>query len=148
MRYKKIITLIIIVCSLYGFVPQSRNEAELIIVPLTFEQHMQQIFGVNAEIATAVLTHESSLKLDAVNYNCRYINPKTGRLYSTFCKKDDYGDAWSVDCGIAQINIKGKTCPPKLLTLEENMKQVEKIYKTQGLNAWVSYKNGSYKKYL
>lgn len=109
---------------------------------ITLEQHIQQIFGSKAKVALAVLKHESGLKLNSINYNCRY----NGR--STFCKKGDEYKAWSVDCGVAQINTKGQICPKELLTLEGNMKALEKIYKEQGLNAFVSYKTGAYKKYL
>jgi hypothetical protein len=109
---------------------------------ITLEQHIQQIFGSKAKVALAVLKHESNLKLNSINYNCRY----NGR--STFCKKGDEYKAWSVDCGIAQINTRGQICPKELLTLEGNMKALEKIYKEQGLNAFVSYKTGAYKKYL
>lgn len=112
------------------------------IPPMTVEQHIQKIFGDKADIATAVILHESQNKLDAVNYNCIY----GGR--STSCRKGDESKAWSVDCGIGQINTKGLVCPPKLLTLEGNMEAIEKIYKTQGLTAWVSYKTGAYKKYI
>jgi len=34
------------------------------------------------------------------------------------------------------------------MTLEGSIPTIEKIYKTQGLNAWVAYKTGSYKKYM
>jgi hypothetical protein len=110
---------------------------------LTPEQHIQRIFGDKALVATAVLKHESQgFKLDAKNWNCIY-NGK-----STFCKKEDRSKAWSVDCGIAQINVRGQVCPKELMTLEGSMERVEKIYKEQGLNAWVSYKTGAYKKFL
>lgn len=109
---------------------------------ITLEQHVQQIFGSKAKVALAVLKHESNLKLNSINYNCRY----NGR--STFCRKGDEYKAWSVDCGVAQINTKGQICPKELLTLEGNMKALEKIYKEQGLNAFVSYKTGAYKKFL
>jgi len=44
--------------------------------------------------------------------------------------------------------VKGLTCPPELMTEIGSIPFIEKIYKTQGLNAWVSYKTGAYKKYL
>lgn len=115
--------------------------------PLTAEQHIEQIFGEKAEIAKAVILHESQNKLDAKNWNCHYYNSQ-GKRYSTFCKKEDRHKAWSVDCGIGQINVRGRACPEELLTLEGNMEAIETIYETQGLNAWVSYKTGAYKKYL
>ena len=106
------------------------------------QAYINDIFKENATIATAVLIHEGGLKLDAKNWNCRY-NGK-----SKSCKKEDRHLAWSVDCGLAQINIKGQVCPKELLTLEGNMKAVERIYKEQGLNAWVSFTNKKYLLYL
>lgn len=120
--------------------PQTTQELE--IIPLTVEQHVQVIFGNKAKIALAVLKYESGLKLNAINYNCRY----DGKSKS--CKKGDISKAWSVDCGIAQVNVKGKYCPESYLTLEGNMQQVEKIYKEQGLDAWVAYKTKAYLRYL
>ena len=108
----------------------------------TLEQHIEIIFGENAEVALAVLKHESGLRLDAKGWNCMY----GGK--SRACKPEDRPRAWSVDCGIAQVNVRGQVCPKNLLTLEGNMEQVERIYKEQGLNAWVSYKSGAYKKYM
>lgn len=108
-------------------------------ISLTEEQQKEvdRIFGDKAQIATAVFRHESGLILNAVNHNCKY-NGK-----STFCKKGDT-NITSSDCGFAQINVKGKTCPAELLTFEGNLKAAEKIYKSQGLNAWASFNNESY----
>ena len=138
--FNKIIIGLLVVTSLYGYNPQRLEASDQPIK--TQEQYIQEIFGAKAKIATAVLKHESGMKLNAINYNCRY-NGK-----STFCKKGDEYKAWSVDCGIAQVNTKGTVCPEHLLTLEGNMKAVEKIYKEQGLNAWVSYKNKAYLQFM
>ena len=108
----------------------------------TVHDYIQEIFGAKAKIATAVLMHESGMKLDAVNYNCHY-----GK-HSTTCKHGDEKKAWSIDCGIGQTNVKGTVCPKHLLTLSGNMEEVERIYKEQGLNAWVSYKSRAYLKFL
>jgi hypothetical protein len=154
---KKIIIVLLAVAAMFFFHTQRLIAEDKTIVPLvevtevkplTFEQHIEQIFGENAEIATAVLTHESSLNLKAKHYNCRYVNAKTGKTYSTTCRKGDNEKAWSVDCGIAQVNVKGQVCPSKLMTLEGNMVAVERIYNEQGLRAWVSYNTGAYKKFL
>ena len=118
------------------------------VKPLTLEQHVKQIFGDNAEVAMAVFTHESGLDLSTTHYNCKYVSAKNGKVHSKTCKKGDNEKAWSVDCGVAQVNVKGKVCPKKLLTLEGNMEAVEKIYNDQGLSAWVSYTSGAYKKFL
>ena len=117
----------------------------------TVEQKLHKVFGIKFEIAKAVFMAESSMNNEAKNYNCLYpVKQKDGttKLKSTFCKKEDKEKAWSVDCGPAQINVKGKICPKKLMTLEGSIPTIEKIYKTQGLNAWVAYKTGSYKKYM
>lgn len=138
--FSKIITSFLLLFSLLVS-PQRISTEDLHIK--TVDEHIQEIFGAKARIARAVFIHESNgMKLDAVNYNCHY----GGR--STFCKKGDEHKAWSVDCGLAQVNVKGQVCPKRLLTLEGNMEAVEKIYKEQGLRAWVSYTNGAYKKFL
>ena len=135
----KIITGVIIVFSLLGFKPQRTTE---ITPPITLEQQLVTIFGNKTKVAIAVFKHESNLNPTSINYNCRY-NGK-----STFCKKKDIKKAWSVDCGIAQINVKGKVCPPELLTLEGSLPSIKQKYKEQGLSAWCSFKNKGYKKYL
>ena len=112
------------------------------VVTLETKAYIDEIFGEKAETATAVLMHESGLRLDAINYNCRY-NGK-----SKTCKVGDEKNSISLDCGIAQINFKGKVCPKELLTLKGNMEAVAKIYKSQGLKAWVSFTTGRYKVYL
>ena len=108
----------------------------------TFEQEMNRIFGDKTKIAYAVIMHESNMNYKAINYNCIY-NGK-----STFCKKGDESKAWSVDCSVAQINVRGQSCPAELMTPEGQIKAIERIYKEQGLNAWMSYKTGAYKKFL
>jgi len=143
--------MVVIIClSLLGQPAKGSDEAPPKIK--TVDEHIVEIFGANAKIAKAVLIHESEgMKLDAKNYNCRYTKTdKNGKLvtYSTFCQKEDRSKAWSVDCGVGQINVKGTVCPKSLLTLDGNMKAVEKIYKQQGLDAWVSYKSGAYKQFL
>jgi hypothetical protein len=120
-------------------------------VPETFAQGIERIFSDKTEIAKAVFFHESNNKLDAINYNCIYTKyDEDGKpiQYSTSCKKGDESKAWSVDCGAGQINVRAKTCPEELFTVEGTLVAIERIYKTQGLNAWVSYKTGRYKKYL
>jgi len=134
--------VLLAIASLIVFSPHRMDAEPLHIQEATIEQHIQRIFGDKSKVATAVLKHESGFNLNAKGWNCRY----GGK--SKACKKEDRYRAWSVDCGIAQVNVKGQVCPSELMTLSGNMAQVEKIYKTQGLNAWVSYKTGAYKKYL
>jgi hypothetical protein len=144
-KLKNIMVTIVLLFSLLGLpTKDSANEPEITQPPTpTFEQEISRIFKDKSNIALAVFEHESNGgDIDAKNYNCRY----DGK--STFCKKGDKLKAWSVDCGIAQVNVKGQVCPPELLTKEGSIPYIEKIYKEQGLNAWVSYKNGAYKKFL
>lgn len=113
------------------------------------KREIERIFGSNAKIATAVLKHESGgLNLRAQNWNCWY-HRENGQKYSTSCKTiQDRANAWSVDCGIAQINVRGKVCPAHLFTFEGSIPVIEKKYREQGLSAWVSYTNGAYKRFL
>jgi hypothetical protein len=139
---KKIIMFALVIVPLLGFTTRAIAEPTEIVPAPTFEQEMNRIFGDKTEIAYAVIMHESNMNYKAINYNCIY-NGK-----STFCKKGDESKAWSVDCGVAQINVRGLICPSKLFTQEGQIEAIERIYKSQGLNAWVSYKNGSYLKFL
>lgn len=138
--YNKIILAFLLPLVMLLMKPVRTQELE--IVKPSFEQEITRIFGTKAHIALAVFEHESHNKLNAINYNCRY-NGK-----STFCKKGDEKKAWSVDCSIGQINVKGQSCPAELMTEEGQIKAIEKIYKQQGLKAWVSFVNGKYKSYL
>lgn len=112
------------------------------------EQIVEHYFGEDSKLMTAVFTAESGLNPVAMNWNCTYINDK-GKTYSTSCKKVDRVRAWSVDCGVAQINVRGKECPQILFDPVENLRiaKVEK-YDKQGLGAWSVYNNGSYKRFL
>jgi hypothetical protein len=109
----------------------------------TIEEKLSVIFGKDSKIGIATIKHESQgFKLNAKNWNCIY----EGK--STFCKKQDRDKAWSVDCGLTQKNVKGKVCPKELMTLEGGLIEIKKVYNEQGLNAWVSFKTGAYKKFL
>ena len=127
---------------LVAFAAKPITTEELEIVQPSFEQEITRIFGSKAEIALAVFEHESNNDIDSINYNCRYDG------ISTFCKKGDEKKAWSVDCGVDQINVRGQVCPPQLLTEMGSIPYIEKIYKEQGLKAWVSYNNKKYKDFL
>ena len=139
---KKIIIGLVFILPLVAFAAKPITTEELEIVQPSFEQEITRIFGSKAEIALAVFEHESNNDIDSINYNCRYDG------ISTFCKKGDEKKAWSVDCGVAQINVRGQVCPPQLLTEMGSIPYIEKIYKEQGLKAWVSYNNKKYKDFL
>lgn len=112
---------------------------------------IEKYFPENSELMLAIAKAESSLNSNAINYNCYYdkagnvhtTRPKGG--YSTHCKKGHEKYAWSKDGCALQINdIHGFD----ITTSEGCIQAARKVYDTQGLTAWVAYKNGSYKKYL
>lgn len=96
---------------------------------------------------TAIFKAESGLNVKNVGYNCHYYN-KNGKRYSDSCKKEDRPKAWSVDCGIAQINTKGQICPEHLFIIENNLAVAKQKLDTQGLSAWNVYTSGAYRKFL
>lgn len=87
--------------------------------------------------AISVAKNESGWKKDAKGWNCHYINEQ-GKQYSTACKPEDRAKAWSVDCGIFQINVAGTTCPDKLLSIKENIDHAYKMYERRGWQPWVA----------
>lgn len=103
-------------------------------------------------VALAVIKQESSMSNEAIAYNCYYTKlDKNGKTvkYSTFCKKGDEGKAWSVDCGIAQINLVGKkSCPDYTKDLTWSIDKMVEMHKVRGFNPWVAYTSGAYKKCL
>jgi hypothetical protein len=138
----KFIIVLAFLLPLVAFAAKPEITQDIEIVQPSFEQEITRIFGSKAEIALAVFEHESNNDVDSINYNCRYNG------ISTFCKKGDEKKAWSVDCGVAQINVKGQVCPSQLLTKEGSIPYIEKIYKEQGIRAWISFQNKGYKKFL
>jgi hypothetical protein len=95
-------------------------------------------FGKDCPIAIAIATAESGLRADAKGWNCMY------GTKSTACKPEDRGRAWSVDCGIFQLNFRGLDCPPDSMNIDWN---IEKAYvwkfKPSGWNPWSVCKNGT-----
>lgn len=100
-------------------------------------------FGEHCQTATAIATAESGLRTDAKGWNCMY------GTESKACRPEDRGRAWSVDCGVFQINFKGLECPPESFDAQWNIeKAYEWKFKRSGWNPWSVFKNGSYLKYL
>lgn len=88
--------------------------------------------------ALNVAKNESGLRVDAMGYNCRYGE------YSQACKAEDRHRAWSVDCGLFQINVIGKTCPTELFDPKVNIEKAVKMYNSRGWKPWVAAKNLGY----
>lgn len=111
------------------------------------EKEINAVFGEDAKIALAIFKTESALNPEAQNWNCHYY--KNGKRYSTSCKKEDRAKAWSVDCGIAQINHitpeDSKECPTELLDPKQNIAIAKKMFDSRGFQPWVTYNEGYYK---
>jgi hypothetical protein len=112
-------------------------------------QMIQDVFKDDFKTAYAVFRAESGLRPDAKGYNCMYTAPD-GTHYSTACKTEDRYRAWSVDCGIAQINVKGQECPAELMDPAYNIQKAYewKFKNSKTFHAWSAYNNGSYKSFI
>lgn len=84
---------------------------------------------------SAAKNNVSHVDTRRVNYNCQYV--VNGKKISTSCPPQDYDKAWSVDCGIAQINVAGKVCPEKLFDFRTNIDTALEKYEARGdFSAW------------
>lgn len=101
----------------------------------------------NGHIAVAVAKSESGLRSTAMGWNCHYYDAQ-GKRYSKACNPEDRPKAWSVDCGVMQINHLGKTCPSHLFDPDENIRIGRDMFNSRGFSPWVAFTNGLYLKYL
>lgn len=127
----------------------------IVAAPVSIEGRVRARFGVHGDTMLAIFKNESSLNPRAQGWNCyydingNYKSKKTEKTdKSKACKKEDRYRSWSVDCGIGQINSPGTVCPEKLFEIEHNLDQSQKKLSKEGLNAWVVYKTGTYRRYL
>lgn len=115
------------------------------------ENETNTVFGEDAKIALAIFKTESALNPKAQNWNCHYYDDD-GKRYSTSCKAEDRKNAWSVDCGIAQINhitpTDNKECPAELFDPKQNIAIAKKMFDKRGFQPWVTYNMGYYKNNL
>lgn len=110
--------------------------------PETLEEKVAAAFPGEERTALAVAKSESTLKADAKGWNCRYNG------ISRACKPEDRAKAWSVDCGVFQINAPGTECPEHLLDPDTNIEIAKQMKETRGWSPWVAYITGAYEKYL
>jgi hypothetical protein len=103
--------------------------------PKGIEALITRYFGEESKTALAVFKTESGLSPTSMNWNCYY-----GGV-SKQCKAEDREDAWSVDCGIAQINVIGKVCPEELFIPEKNIERAYAMFQKRGFQPWVSFVN-------
>ena len=111
------------------------------------EKAIADVFPEEPETMIAVAKAESGLRTDSTGWNC-YYEREDGTKYSTACNVEDRAKAWSVDCGLMQINTPGKVCPAELFDVEHNLSVAREKYERQGKDAWYAYRSAKYKKYL
>lgn len=127
-----------------------RTEKRTVTSSIEIESQIRAFFGDSSEIAIAVFKAESGLRPDAQGWNCHYYREDGGR-YSAACKPEDRHMAWSVDCGVTQINVLGRVCPQEYFDPAWNIqKAYEWKYLTRDktFGAWVAYTSESYKKFI
>lgn len=128
--------------SLEATIAKGAGENDTLASPQGIEEKIKSTFPEEPEIALAVAKGESGLHTDAIGYNCRYNG------LSQSCKPEDLENAWSVDCGLYQINRLGKTCPTELFNPDTNLKEARAKYEHRGWTPWVAWNNGQYKNHL
>jgi hypothetical protein len=119
----------------------------------TIEEKIKQYFPRSHKTITAIAHAESHMNVNAKGYNCFYnedetivYTSKVKNSHSTSCKKSHRSFAWSVDCGLLQLNSKGKVCPKE--TIDEHLQRAANLSRIQGTQAWVTYNNNLHIKYL
>lgn len=111
------------------------------VTPESIETKILEAFNGD-KVALAVAKSESGLDPNAKGWNCKY------GTKSTSCKPEDRGKAWSVDCGIYQINSVTKDCPEHLMDVEVNIAIAKEMQSKRGWSPWVGYWNGQWKNHL
>lgn len=107
---------------LVSAVPQERSN----VSSNDIEGLITRYFGEDSQTAIAIAKAESRLHPKATNQNTN----------------------GSVDCGIFQINSIHNPTKEQCEDPEENIKLAYNIYQKSGFNPWVSYKSGSFNKFL
>lgn len=117
-------------------------EAKISARPSGIEEIIYAYFKDDYQTAKAVFTAESGLQKDAQGWNCHY------GTESRACAPEDREKAWSVDCGVAQINVVGKVCPQELFDPNHNLEVARKKYESRKWQPWCAFTSGKYLAYL
>lgn len=104
----------------------------------TVEELVVEIFGNSSATALKVFKGESGLRADAKGWNCYYGD------VSKACAKQDRHKAWSVDCGVAQINVRGQECPDDLMDARKNLERAKSMFDRRGWCPWYVAKKMGY----
>lgn len=148
--------------SVHGLVEVAEAKEETVVEPLSPKDLMKldvcNAFGFKQEsdeckTALAITEAESHFNPRAMGWNCKYTeydpHSKKTSTVSKACKPSDRGKAWSVDCGLMQINVYGQVCPEEYYDIPFNLKLGVGKYKGRGntWGAWSTFNNGSYLQY-
>ena len=131
--------LFILVCLLvfpqvsHAEVSLPRTEAEFIQRYIQFHP-LVNLFIPDVDTFLEIIRAESNFNPRAMNWNCQY-----GKKF-TSCKKQDRDLAFSVDCGLSQINIKSKVCPEYLFNMDINLAQAVNLYIGRKFQPWQASK--------
>ncbi len=113
---------------------------------------IKRIFPDTPQMALAIFKTESGLNPRAVNWNCFFDpqgNPTANKTKNSWiCPKEARALAWSVDCGIAQLNFPGNICPEIAFDIDWNITQAKEKFDRRGWQPWATYIFGGYKKNL
>lgn len=119
--------------------------------------HLLQKYFIDCDVVNTmwlIAQAEAKGHPSVIGYNCYYIKDvvyetRVNGAISKSCKSGHEGYAWSYDVGYFQINTASSDKSiDELQDLETNFKEAQKIKKTQGYNAWWTYKNGLHLSYL
>lgn len=128
-----------------------RADKKVYVPHSEIEKKICELWKDRCDVAIAVFKAESGLNPTAMGWNCYYYQ-EDGSRYSAACKTEaDRANAWSVDCGVTQMNVAGKTCPNEYF---DPIWNIEKAYAwkyvTRGnqFTAWVAYTTGKHLAFL
>jgi hypothetical protein len=101
-------------------------------------REIAKVFEHDKLTAVAVAMAESGLNPRSQGWNCYYGNE------SMACKVADRHRAWSVDCGVFQINFHGQTCPEESFDYKWSIAKAKGMYDRRGWQPWVAHWKGVY----
>lgn len=137
-------------------VPKATEPYKAIVLPNQeiVANKIRNIFIEEPEKAIAVFRSESGLRSNAKGWNCYYTGDN-GEQISKACNPEDREKAWSVDCGIAQLNFPGKECPIESMDADWNIQKAHewkylsnKRAGGTGWGPWVAEANGRHLVFL
>lgn len=118
------------------------------------ESKIREYFPRSYKTMIPIAYAESGLRPTAQNWNCYYNKDET-IVYTTrvkgshgaACKKGHRQYSFGVDCFVLQKHYRGLKECPKDISLDEHLKEVAELSRTQSFAAWSAYNNKSYLAY-